>query len=91
MHSSDTARPSLMGSIHFKQPHCQTQSCKAMQERQSFKRDLMLSFKGDMFYYASDTPDGFFRPGRKSLNDERLLEQLYREIDFCRTVEEELK
>lgn len=59
--------------------------------RQSFKRDLMLSFNGNMFYYASNTPDGFFRPGRKSLNDERLLEQLYREIDFCRTVEEELK
>lgn len=54
--------------------------------RQSFSRDLMISFKGDMFYYASDTPDGFLRPGRKSLNNERLLEQLYREVDFCRTV-----
>lgn len=59
--------------------------------RQSFKRDLMLSFNGDMFYYASDTPDGFLRPGRKSLDNKRLLEQLYREVDFCRTVEEEMK
>lgn len=59
--------------------------------RQFFKRDLMLSFNGDMFYYASDTPDGFLRPGRKSLDNKRLLEQLYREVDFCRTVEEEMK
>ena len=58
--------------------------------RKSFRRDLMLSFSGDTFYYASDTPDGFLRPGRKSLNNESLLEQLYREIDFCRTVETSL-
>ena len=59
--------------------------------RKSFRRDLMLSFSGDTFYYASDTPDGFLRPGRKSLNSESLLEQLYREIDFCRTIETTLK
>ena len=59
--------------------------------RKSFRRDLMLSFSGDTFYYASDTPDGFLRPGRKSLNNESLLEQLYREIDFCRTIETTLK
>ena len=59
--------------------------------RKSFSRDLMLSFNGDMFYYASDTPDGFLRPGRKSLNNEHLLEQLYREIDFCQTVRAEMK
>ena len=59
--------------------------------RQSFNRDLMISFNGDTFYFASDTPDGFLRPGRKSLNNEQLLEQLYREIDFCRTVRVEMK
>lgn len=59
--------------------------------RKSFSRDLMLSFNGDMFYYASDTPDSFLRPGRKSLNNEHLLEQLYREIDFCQTVRAEMK
>ena len=59
--------------------------------RQTFKRDLMISFNGDMFYFASDTPDGFLRPGRKSLSNEQLLEQLYREIDFCRTVRKEMK
>ncbi len=64
---------------------------KLTELRKSFSRDLMLSFNGDMFYYASDTPDGFLRPGRKSLNDERLLEQLYREIDFCRTVNAEME
>ena len=37
--------------------------------RKSFSRDLMLSFNGNMFYYASDTPDGFLRPGRKSLDE----------------------
>ena len=55
--------------------------------RKSFSRDLMLSFNGNTLYYASDTPDGFLRPGRKSLDDERLLEQLYREVDFCLNVE----
>ena len=64
---------------------------KLTELRKSFSRDLMLSFNGDMFYYASNTPDGFLRPGRKSLNDEHLLEQLYREIDFCRNVEQEMK
>lgn len=59
--------------------------------RKSFSRDLMLSFNGDMFYYASDTPDGFLRPGRKSLNNEHLLEQLYREINFCQAVRAEMK
>ena len=59
--------------------------------RQSFKRDLMISFKGDMFYYASDMPDGFLRPGRKSLDNERLLEQLYREVNFCRAVKMDMK
>lgn len=64
---------------------------KLTELRKSFRRDLMFSFNGDMFFYASDTPDGFLRPGRKSLKDERLLEQLYREIDFCQTVSAEMK
>lgn len=59
--------------------------------RKSFNRDLMLSFNKDMFYYASDTPDGFLRPGRKSLNDEDLLEQIYHEVEFCLRVETEIK
>lgn len=59
--------------------------------RKSFSRDLMLSFNENMFYYASDTPDGFLRPGRKSLNNEQLLEQLYHEIDFCLKIKQELK
>ena len=52
---------------------------------------LRNSFNGNMFYYASDTPDGFLRPGRKSLDDEHLLEQLYREVNFCLTVENGIK
>lgn len=59
--------------------------------RQTFNRDLMISFNEDTLYFASDTPDGFLQPGRKSLNNEKLLEQLYREIDFCRTVRKEIK
>lgn len=64
---------------------------KITELRKSFNRDIMFSFNGDTFYYASDTPDGFLRPGRKSLSNERLLEQLYREIDFCQTVRSEMK
>lgn len=59
--------------------------------RRSFNRDLMISFKGDTLYFASETPDGFLRPGRKSLGDERLLEQFRHEIDFCRTIKTEMK
>ena len=66
-------------------------SATATALRKSFSRDLMLSFNGNMFYYASDTPDGFLRPGRKSLDDEHLLEQLYREVNFCLTVENGIK
>lgn len=59
--------------------------------RRSFNRDLMISFKGDTLYFASETPDGFLRPGRRSLGDERLLEQFWHEIDFCRTIESEME
>lgn len=59
--------------------------------RKYFNRDLMLSFNGDTLYFASDTPDGFLRPGRKSLSDERLLVQFWHEIDFCRTIGSEMK
>lgn len=59
--------------------------------RRSFNRDLMISFKGDTLYFASETPDGFLRPGRKSLGDERLLEQFWHEINFCRTIKTEMK
>lgn len=58
--------------------------------RRTFGRELMLSFNGDKVYYASATSDGFLRPGRKSLNDARLLEQIYHEINFCRTLSDEL-
>lgn len=58
--------------------------------RKSFSRDLMISFSGNMLYYASDIPDGFLRPGRKSLDDEHLLEQLYREVIFCLSIEDEI-
>ncbi len=58
--------------------------------RRMFGRELMLSFNGDMVYYASATPDGFLRPGRKSLKDARLLERIYREINFCRTLSDVL-
>ena len=58
--------------------------------RKSFDRDLMLSFNGNMLYYASETPDGFLRPGRKSLDDEHLLEQLYREVNFCLRIDSEI-
>ena len=63
---------------------------KLTELRKSFSRDLMLSFNGNMFYYASSTPDGFLRPGRKSLSNEHLLEQLYHEINFCRNIEQEM-
>lgn len=59
--------------------------------RKSFNRDLMISFKDNTLYFASETPDGFLRPGRKSLGDERLLEQFWHEIDFCRTIGSEMK
>lgn len=61
------------------------------QLRRSFSRDLMLSFHGHRLCFAAETPDGFLRPGRRSLDDEKLVEQLYHEINFCRTLAGELK
>lgn len=63
---------------------------KITEFRRSFNRDMMFSFNENMFYYASGTPDGFLRPGRKSLDNGHLLEQLYREIDLCRTIRTEM-
>lgn len=58
--------------------------------RLNFGKELMLSFNDDKVYYASATSDGFLRLGRKSLEDVRLLEQIYSEINFCRTLIGEL-
>ncbi len=56
--------------------------------RKSFNRDLMISFKDDTLYFASETrTDSSARAA--SLGDERLLEQFWHEIDFCRTIESE--
>ena len=56
--------------------------------RCSFTHDLMLSFSGDTFYYASNMPKGFLRlSGKTSLNEDLLLE-IYQEIGFCLSVEE---
>ncbi len=54
-------------------------------------RDLSLSFSGNRLFYAAATPDGFLRPGRKSLRDEKLLEQLYADVSLCRTILSELR
>lgn len=54
-------------------------------------RDLLLSFSGNRLFYAASTPDGFLRPGRKSLQDAKLLKQLYADVSLCRTIVNELR
>lgn len=58
--------------------------------RRMFGRELMLSFNGEKVYYASATSDSFLRPGRKSLKNAQLLQQIYHEINFCRALSYEL-
>lgn len=53
--------------------------------------DLLLSFSGNRLFYAASTPDGFLRPGRKSLQDAKLLKQLYADVSLCRTIVNELR
>lgn len=52
--------------------------------RSSFGRDLLVSFSEDRVCYAVPFEGGFLRPSRKSLEDERLFEQIFREIESGR-------
>ena len=50
--------------------------------RQDFGRDLMMSFSGDMIYYAAPFYEGFLRPSRDSLNDKELFGQKFRQSAY---------
>lgn len=52
--------------------------------RRDFGRELLISFSGERIYYAVPFPDGFLRPSRKSLNDEKLFERIFNEINLGR-------
>ncbi|MCH5328232.1 MAG: DUF3137 domain-containing protein [Coprobacter sp.] len=52
--------------------------------RRSFGKDILISFSGNRIYYAVPYPDGFLKPTRKSLNDGKLFEQIFREIQLGR-------
>ncbi len=50
--------------------------------RQSFGKDMMLSFSGNMCYYAVPIPNGFLRPSRKAVKDRELFKQIFQEINL---------
>ncbi|MDE5811049.1 MAG: DUF3137 domain-containing protein [Muribaculaceae bacterium] len=52
--------------------------------RQKLGHDLMLTFRHNNLYFASEISAGFLQPARNSLKDKNLLAQLYREISFTR-------
>ena len=52
--------------------------------RRAFGKELLISFSGNRIYYAVSFPDGFLRPTRESLNNEKLFEQIFYEINLGR-------
>ncbi|MDE6013067.1 MAG: DUF3137 domain-containing protein [Prevotella sp.] len=56
--------------------------------RQSFGKDMMLSFSGNMCYYAVPIPNGFLRPSRKAVKDRELFEQIFQEINLAYRLQE---
>ena len=52
--------------------------------RRAFGRELFISFSGDRIYYAVAFPEGFLRPYRKALNDEKLFERIFHDIGLGR-------
>lgn len=58
--------------------------------RQSFGKDIMLSFSGSMCYYAVPIPNGFLRPSRRAVKDKELFEQIFQEINIAYRLPKEL-
>lgn len=59
--------------------------------RRTFGHDMMFSFNKDTFYYAAEMPDGFLRLRPKALNDGKLLEEIYSDINLSFKITDELK
>lgn len=58
--------------------------------RQSFGKDMMLSFSGNRCYYAVPIPNGFLRPSRRAVKDRELFEQIFQEINLAYRLPKEL-
>jgi hypothetical protein len=56
--------------------------------RRKYKRDVMLSFSGDQFYFAVSMPEGFLTLGGNTKN---TVYDLYDNIETARTILKELK
>lgn len=59
--------------------------------REAFGHDMMLSFHKGTFYYAAAMPRGFLCLRTQALDDEHLLEQIYKEVNLSFGVADELK
>lgn len=49
-----------------------------------FGKELLISFSGNRIYYAVPFAGGFLRPSRKSLNDIKVFDRIFYEIDLAR-------
>lgn len=49
-------------------------------------KDLMLSFSGNMIYYAVPFPEGFLQPSRTSLKDKGHFGQIYNTVNLLRNI-----
>ena len=58
--------------------------------RKAFGKDLMISFSGEMLYYAVPIQGGFLRPSRESLKDRGIFEQIFHETNLGRNIPKEL-
>lgn len=54
--------------------------------REATGRDIMLSFVGQTFYFASEMASGVFTPEAGDSGSEASLRRMYANVDFCRDV-----
>lgn len=59
--------------------------------REAFGRDMLLSFKKNIFYYAVVMPDGFLCLRKQALDNEHLFEQIYNDISLSFRMADELR
>jgi hypothetical protein len=59
--------------------------------RKKYKRDVMLSFNGDAFFFAVTMPEGFLTLGKGAVNSGKAAGGLYDHIMASREILKDLK
>lgn len=59
--------------------------------KERYGRDMMVSFNADKVCFAVPMPDGFLSLRSDALDDGRIVEEIYRDIDTTRSILAELR